>query len=180
MRRFQSFRAIPDVGHTHGQRQAGTFLPSQGHAGADGDRADLRRSAAELRGAQESAAPQRETCVARAIDLKPDHPRQRSPPHAMKEHREVIKRIIRVERARAGVTFDEISRALARAGISQSSSNLRAKASRGQMEAGLFLAVLDALGVRSIDIINVIPDLQRRPAMPQRSTDDAGQTPDQD
>ncbi|WP_168149224.1 DUF6471 domain-containing protein [Solimonas marina] len=98
----------------------------------------------------------------------------------MKEHREVIKRIIRVERARAGVTFDEISRALARAGISQSSSNLRAKASRGQMEAGLFLAVLDALGVRSIDIINVIPDLQRRPAMPQRSTDDAGQTPDQD
>ena len=79
----------------------------------------------------------------------------------MKVHREAVKQLLRVERARAHVSFDQISERLKMHGISQSSANLRAKAARGQMEAGLFLALLDVLGVRTISVPNVIADLGR-------------------
>ncbi|MDR3414728.1 MAG: DUF6471 domain-containing protein [Nevskia sp.] len=58
--------------------------------------------------------------------------------------------LIRAEKARHNLTFEDLSQRLARHGIRQSATNLRTKLSRGDMSAQLFLALAKVLGLRSI------------------------------
>lgn len=77
----------------------------------------------------------------------------------LKKHREAVRELLNVERARARVSYPEISARLKEYGIDQSPTNLRNKTMRGQMDAGLFLAVLDVLGVNCIEVPDLIEDL---------------------
>lgn len=74
-------------------------------------------------------------------------------------HQRIISQTIRTEKARRGVTFDQISAELAQHGVIQSPSNLRTKASKGVMNAGLFLAILDVLGVDELRIADLVKDI---------------------
>lgn len=82
---------------------------------------------------------------------------------AAKKHRELVRDTLRAEKARVGVTFDDLSARLAQSGIQQTPTNLSSKFGRGLMEAGLFLAILDALGVEKLSIPDLIKDLRPRP-----------------
>jgi hypothetical protein len=77
----------------------------------------------------------------------------------LKKHREAVRELLNVERARARASYPEISARLRDYGIEQSATNLRNKTMRGQMEAGLFLAVLDVLGVKRVELPDLIEDL---------------------
>jgi hypothetical protein len=79
----------------------------------------------------------------------------------MKRHREAVRELLNVERARARASYPEISERLREYGIEQSATNLRNKTMRGQMEAGLFLAVLDVLGVKQVEVPDLIGDLRK-------------------
>lgn len=81
----------------------------------------------------------------------------------IKPHRKLVKGILRAERARSGLKFEDISAQLASYGIQQSASNLSNKVAAGHMEAGLFLAILDVLGVPGINVRDLIADLKARP-----------------
>jgi hypothetical protein len=59
---------------------------------------------------------------------------------------------IRAEKARRGLTFAELSRALAEIGIRQSATNLSTKVGRGDMSASLFLAIMKVLGCGKLDL----------------------------
>ncbi|TJY57325.1 hypothetical protein E4T66_18135 [Sinimarinibacterium sp. CAU 1509] len=79
-----------------------------------------------------------------------------------KQHRELVASTLRAEKARAGATFGELSERLKACGIQQSGNNLKSKFARGQMDAGLFLAILDALGVRTLDLPDLLKDIEPR------------------
>ncbi|MBL6751141.1 MAG: hypothetical protein ISP90_11495 [Nevskia sp.] len=59
---------------------------------------------------------------------------------------------LRAEKARRGLTFEQLSRALAEQGIRQSATNLSTKVGRGDMSARLFLALMKVLGCQRIDL----------------------------
>ena len=75
-------------------------------------------------------------------------------------HRRIVSQTIRTEKARRGITFDQLSVELAKHGVIQSPSNLRTKASKGVMNAGLFLAILDVLGVDELRIPDLVKDIK--------------------
>ena len=71
----------------------------------------------------------------------------------MAKHAEVglyIQGLIRAEKARRGLTFEDISQRLRLYGIRQTPTNLRTKLGRGDMSAQLFLALMKVLEVRSV------------------------------
>lgn len=78
------------------------------------------------------------------------------------QHRELVKQVLRTEKARRNVSYAEISERLKEYGVIQSATNLSSKASRGLMDAGLFLAILDTLGVVKLDIPDLFADLPPR------------------
>lgn len=59
---------------------------------------------------------------------------------------------LRAEKARRGLTFEQLSQALAEQGIHQSATNLSTKLGRGDMSARLFLALMKLLGCQRIDL----------------------------
>ena len=71
----------------------------------------------------------------------------------MAKHAEVghfIQGLIRTEKARRKLTFEDISQRLRQYGIQQTPTNLRTKLGRGDMSAQLFLALMKVLEVRSV------------------------------
>jgi hypothetical protein len=60
--------------------------------------------------------------------------------------------LIRAEKARHNLTFEDISQRLRQYGIRQTPTNLRTKLGRGDMSAQLFLALMKVLGLRSVPL----------------------------
>ncbi|HVT37390.1 MAG TPA: DUF6471 domain-containing protein [Nevskiaceae bacterium] len=79
---------------------------------------------------------------------------------------EYVKALLRAEKARSGLTWSAISAQLDRLGVKQSASNLSTKASRGNMSAPLFLAILkitgaDELNLRRLELHKAAPRKRR-------------------
>jgi hypothetical protein len=64
--------------------------------------------------------------------------------------RRYIQQLIRTEKARLGLTFEDISERLRAYGIKQTPTNLRTKLGRGDMGAQLFLVLLQVLEVEKL------------------------------
>jgi hypothetical protein len=64
--------------------------------------------------------------------------------------RRYIQELIRTEKARLGLTFEDISGRLRAYGIKQTPTNLRTKLGRGDMGAQLFLVLLKVLEVEGL------------------------------
>lgn len=63
-----------------------------------------------------------------------------------------VKRLLRAEMTRRGVTYDQLSEKLAAIGIEDSSVNLRNKLARGRFSAVFLVQCLAALGARSLRV----------------------------
>lgn len=63
-----------------------------------------------------------------------------------------IQGLIRAEKARHNLTFEDLSARLAACGIRQTPTNLRTKLGRGDMSAQLFLALMKVLELRAIPL----------------------------
>ena len=61
-----------------------------------------------------------------------------------------VKRLLRSEMTRRGVTYEELSTRLAAIGVSDTPVNLRNKVARGRFSAMFLIQCLDALGARTI------------------------------
>jgi hypothetical protein len=66
------------------------------------------------------------------------------------ELRKYIQGVIRAEKARHNLTYEDLSARLARVGIEQSPTNLSTKIARGDMSAQLFIGLLKVLEVKSL------------------------------
>lgn len=74
---------------------------------------------------------------------------------AMAKHAEAgrfIQALIRAEKARLGLTFEDISVRLRQYGIRQTPTNLRTKLGRGDMGAQLFLVWMKVLEVEELSL----------------------------
>jgi Domain of unknown function (DUF6471) len=60
-----------------------------------------------------------------------------------------IKRLLRAEMARRGVTYEQLSEKLAAIGVTDSSVNLRNKVARGKFSAVFFVQCLVAMGAET-------------------------------
>ncbi len=67
-----------------------------------------------------------------------------------------IQDLIRTEKARRKLTFEEISQRLRQYGIHQTPTNLRTKLGRGDMSAQLFLALMKVLELRSLRLEELV------------------------
>lgn len=63
-----------------------------------------------------------------------------------------IQGLIRAEKARRNLTFEDLSARLAACGIRQTPTNLRTKLGRGDMSAQLFLALMKVLELDAIPL----------------------------
>jgi hypothetical protein len=63
-----------------------------------------------------------------------------------------VRGLIRAEKARLGLSWEDLSLRLKRLGIAQTATNLSTKVARGNMSAPLFLALLKVLQVRRLDL----------------------------
>jgi hypothetical protein len=65
---------------------------------------------------------------------------------------EEVKRLLRAEMARRGVTYDQLAEKLAAVGVNDSAVNLRNKVARGRFSAAFLIQCLSAMGARSLRI----------------------------
>jgi len=68
------------------------------------------------------------------------------------EWAEDVKRALRAEMTRRGVTYDQLAERLKAIGIEDSAVNLRNKMARGKFTAAFLFQCLTAIGVRSLRI----------------------------
>ena len=68
------------------------------------------------------------------------------------ELRRFIQGVIKAEKARQNLTYDDLSERLAACGIRQTPTNLSTKIGRGDMSAKVFLALLKAMNLRSLSL----------------------------
>lgn len=68
------------------------------------------------------------------------------------EWAEEVKRLLRAEMARRGVTYEQLSEKLAAIGITDSSVNLRNKVARGKFTAVFLVQCLAAMGAQMLRI----------------------------
>ena len=66
------------------------------------------------------------------------------------EWAEDVKRLLRAEMARRGVTYEELAEKLAAIGVRDTAVNLRNKVARGQFSAVFLVQCLTAMGARSL------------------------------
>ena len=71
--------------------------------------------------------------------------------------RRYIQELIRTEKARLGLTFEDISVRLRAYGIRQTATNLRTKLGRGDMGAQLFLTLMKVLEVEELQLGRLKP-----------------------
>jgi hypothetical protein len=69
--------------------------------------------------------------------------------------RRYIQELIRTEKARLGLTFEDISVRLRAYGIRQTPTNLRTKLGRGDMGAQLFLAWVKVLEIKQLPLADL-------------------------
>ena len=63
-----------------------------------------------------------------------------------------VKRLLRAEMTRRGVTYDQLAEKLAAIGVNDSSVNIRNKVARGRFSATFLIQCLTAIGARSLRI----------------------------
>jgi Domain of unknown function (DUF6471) len=68
------------------------------------------------------------------------------------EWAEAIKRLLRAEMVREGVTYDVLSERLAGLGVEDTSVNIRNKVARGKFTAVFLIQALRAIGVETLRI----------------------------
>jgi hypothetical protein len=61
-----------------------------------------------------------------------------------------VKRLLRAEMTRRGVTYDGLTEKLAEIGVTDSSVNIRNKVARGKFTAVFLVQCLEAMGCRSL------------------------------
>jgi hypothetical protein len=61
-----------------------------------------------------------------------------------------VKRLLRAEMTRRGITYDQLAEKLAAIGVSDSSVNIRNKVARGKFTATFLVQCLTAMGARSL------------------------------
>lgn len=61
-----------------------------------------------------------------------------------------VKRLLRAEMTRRGVTYDQLAEKLAAIGVNDSSVNIRNKVARGKFTAVFLVQCLEAMGCRSL------------------------------
>jgi Domain of unknown function (DUF6471) len=66
------------------------------------------------------------------------------------EWAEDLKRLLRAEMTRRGVTYDGLTERLAALGVADSAVNIRNKVARGKFSAVFLLQALQALGCRNL------------------------------
>ena len=66
------------------------------------------------------------------------------------EWAEDVKRLLRAEMARRGVTYEDLSEKLATIGINDTAVNLRNKVARGRFSAIFLVQCLTAMGARAL------------------------------
>ena len=66
------------------------------------------------------------------------------------EWAEDVKRLLRAEMTRRGVTYEELSERLAATGINDTAVNLRNKVARGRFSAAFLVQCLTAMGARAL------------------------------
>ena len=66
------------------------------------------------------------------------------------EWAEEVKRLLRAEMTRRGVTYEELSERLAAIGINDTAVNLRNKVARGRFSATFLIQCLSSMGARSL------------------------------
>jgi len=66
------------------------------------------------------------------------------------EWAEDVKRLLRAEMTRRGVTYEDLSEQLAAIGINDTTVNLRNKVARGRFSATFLVQCLTALGARTL------------------------------
>lgn len=65
--------------------------------------------------------------------------------------RQLVSRLIKSEMSKRALKYDELSKRLAEQGTEQTAANLRNKINRGILGADLFLQIILAMDVNSID-----------------------------
>jgi hypothetical protein len=65
---------------------------------------------------------------------------------------EDVKRLLRAEMTRRGVTYEELSERLAAVGVNDTAVNIRNKVSRGKFSATFLIQCLTAIGCRALRI----------------------------
>ena len=68
------------------------------------------------------------------------------------EWQDKVKRTLKSELKRKGVSYDDLVNKLADMGVSESAANIRVKMSRGSFSAVWFLQCLEAIGVKEIKL----------------------------
>ena len=71
------------------------------------------------------------------------------------EMRESIRRFIRARMAYKGFEYKDLTRRLAELGVVQHESNLRSKVNNGSLGAQLFLYILLALDIESLELTDI-------------------------
>lgn len=66
------------------------------------------------------------------------------------EWAEDVKRLLRAEMARRGVTYEDLTEKLAAIGVTDTAVNLRNKVARGRFSALFLVQCLSAMGARSL------------------------------
>jgi hypothetical protein len=64
-----------------------------------------------------------------------------------------VKRLLRAEMTRRGVTYEELSERLAAIGVNDTAVNLRNKVARGRFSATFLVQSLTALGARTLRLV---------------------------
>jgi hypothetical protein len=65
---------------------------------------------------------------------------------------EFVRSVLRAEKARHNLSWNDLAEELARHGIQQSATNLSTKVARGSMSAPLFIVLLKLMRARSLDL----------------------------
>ena len=73
------------------------------------------------------------------------------------EWAENVKRLLRAEMTRRGVTYDALSERLASIGVNDTAVNLRNKVARGKFSATFLVQCLTAIGVRTLRLVDGEP-----------------------
>jgi hypothetical protein len=89
--------------------------------------------------------------------------------------RRYIQELIRTEKARLGLTFEDVSERLRAYGIRQTATNLRTKLGRGDMGAQLFLSLMKVLEVEELRLERL--QLGAVASGPRKSATPAGRKP---
>ena len=92
------------------------------------------------------------------------------------EMRETLRRVVRSRMAYKGYEYKDLARRLGELGVTQHESNLRSKVNNGSLGAQLFVFILLALDMRSLDLDQVgeILDDVRQAAVEDRQGESDG------